>query len=431
MIVIRRSQDPYLNAEALHWRSRVEAALGRREAALRDLAEARAINATGSSETIRAQTAADIDAAEGEVRLAFQPEIAVGVLGRAVGAFAGQYRPIDEVLTRLTRARAFVALGRLPAARTDLAVALELFERQRRAIDPPSFRVSFSEASQSLFDQMMLAQAERGGTAEQALAIAERARTVPAEGLPSAGRSNLAKPAGTFDRRCLPADTSVVEYALAGDRLLVWTVRRDGVELLEDRVVPPSFERSVQGFIDAVRAGASNTIATASTVLYPYLIPAGVENLPASVRLVFVPDRYLNGVPFSALKNPSTGRYLVEDRATSIAPSATRYLSCLGASATRGRASWSALEVSNPRFDPVLFPALRDLPAAAREGAAARQLYADVLVLAGTEATRARVLAEIDRHQVLTFAGHATFNPSAPEDSPGFWAAVQLAGELR
>jgi CHAT domain-containing protein/tetratricopeptide (TPR) repeat protein len=414
--VARQSRDPFMIAESLHRRSRVLAALGRPSEALRDIAEARAVNARGASEITRATTAADIDRAEGEVQLLGDPRAALVVLTRAVESFHEEGRPAEEILSRLTRAQAYLGVGLEAEAETDLAAALASFENEREAIRAPAFRQSFSEAAQNLFDEMILLQAERRRDPRRALEIAEQARTVSDLGDSRPRGASDSEAARSLEPRRIPLDIALVEYALSGDRLLVWTLRHNGIEFMERRIAPEAFATRVADFIAEVRSGSEPVIAAASTGLYSELIPPSIEELPGSVQLVFIPDRLLNGVPFAALRNPRTGRYLVEERALSVAPSAALYLARLSHSSTRDRKHWSALLVSNPTFDRQLFPFV-DLPGAAAEVAEEQSLYGDGLVLAGREATRSRLLAELDRHDVFGFAGHAVFNSKAPEDS--------------
>lgn len=410
--VARRSGEPFMIAEALHRRSRILAALGQHDRALRDIAEARTVNARGPSPVTRATTAADIDHVEGEIRLRLgRPQEALALLTRAVESFTGTGRPAEEILSRLIRARAYIELDLEAEAEADLSTALASFEEGREAIGDPVFRQSFSEAAQTLFDAMILLQAERRRDPGRALAAAERARTVPEAGALGSPEDLI------FDARRLPDEVALVEYALSGDRLLVWTVHRGDIELANRRISPESFAARVAELIAAVRGGSEREITSASARIYDELIPPRVAALPSSVQLVFIPDRFLNGVPFAALRNPRTGRYLVEERASSVAPSAALYLASLSHGSTRERERWSALLISDPEFDRELFQGLASLPGAASEIAEVKDLYVDPLVLSGREATRSRLLAEMDRHEVFGFAGHAFFNSRAPENS--------------
>jgi CHAT domain-containing protein len=148
------------------------------------------------------------------------------------------------------------------------------------------------------------------------------------------------------------------------------------------------------------------------------LIPRSIERLPAGARVVFVPDKILNAIPFAVLESPLTGRFLIEDRCVSVAPSAALYLTVLATGRARGdRRDWGALLVANPTFDRRLFPNLASLPGAAAETEAARRFYRRSVFLAGPEAMRVRLLAELDRHEVFSFAGHAVENLRDPADS--------------
>src|SRR6266852_3275468 len=59
--------------------------------------------------------------------------------------------------------------------------------------------------------------------------------------------------------------------------------------------------------------------------LFTVLIEPLLGNVHPGDTLVLVPDAALHTVPFAALKNRQTGRYLIEDHAVSVAPSATMF----------------------------------------------------------------------------------------------------------
>lgn len=426
--VARWSKDPFMIAEALHRRARILAALGRGAEALRDIDEARAINASGTSEVTRATTAADIDRAEGEIRLPSDPRGAAVFLTRAIESFHKEGRPAEEILCRLSRARADIHYDRdihlvrdlhlhlEREAEGDLETSLALVENGREAIQDVNFRESYSEAAQSFFDEMILLQAETRRDPVSALAMVERARGVPGDGgtRPAVGVVFWKERSIRLSR--IPANVALVEYALSGDRLLVWMLWRGGMEFVDRKILPRDFAGQVQDFNAAVRSGSDQSIASTSAPIYSELIPPCIESLPGSVQLVFAPDRFLNGVPFAALRNPRTKRYFVEERASTVVPSLAFYLTRSASRSTGGRQHWSALLVSNPAFDRGLFP-LADLPGATAEVDEVGKLYAKKTMLSGREATRSRLLAELDRHEAFVFAGHAVFNPHDPEDS--------------
>ena len=152
------------------------------------------------------------------------------------------------------------------------------------------------------------------------------------------------------------------------------------------------------------------------------------QALAGAGTLVIVPDGPLNVLPFAALRNPATGRFLIEDFRISITPSATLLLS--GDPEHRGEGAvagvvWAragaraenldALVVGNPLFSRARFGHLPDLPGAESEAVRVAALYPASARLIGPAATKRRFLAEASRRSIIHFAGHAIPNEQRPE----------------
>src|SRR6185436_18815561 len=133
--------------------------------------------------------------------------------------------------------------------------------------------------------------------------------------------------------------------------------------------------------------------------------------------LVVVPDKILHLLPFAALVDPSTGRYLIQDRALSVAPSANVYVHCLErARPWSAEPPASALVVAADAFDRSQFPRLSPLARAEEEARLIAAAYPRSRLLAGSEATRENFLAlALQGPQVIHFAGHAVVNPEHPD----------------
>jgi CHAT domain-containing protein len=132
-------------------------------------------------------------------------------------------------------------------------------------------------------------------------------------------------------------------------------------------------------------------------------------------QIVFVPDGALHGVPFAALQNPESGRFLIEDHPVSVAPSATLYLQALRRDRSLQRAEEpSALFVGDPEFEQSRFVGLDRLPYASTEARQGASQYTDATLLEAGEATRRAFLRRAGQHDIVHFAGHAVLNPQAP-----------------
>ena len=136
------------------------------------------------------------------------------------------------------------------------------------------------------------------------------------------------------------------------------------------------------------------------------------------VLLVVVPDEELHSLPFAALINASTRRYLVEEREVVIAPSATVYLAAQDRlRQLRKTPVLSAVVVGDPALDRMLFPGLTPLAGAREEARRVAALYPRRALLLGNAATRSALLEVVDGRDVFHFAGHAAVNRMAPERS--------------
>jgi len=417
VLTARGSGQPFMTAEALLRLSRVLAALDRPEEALRAVQEARAWNSRGGSAATAEGTTAQLDLQEGEIRRSLDPVAAERLLDRALRRLLALQRPLEAPLAYLSRARARLAEGADGAAEDDLAAAVDLVARERAPITDPAFRQSFAEGAQGFFDELLLLRSRRRRPEMGTLEAIERARTLAGESFSGqAGAPSAARLRAQLSE--LPQDVALVEFGQVGDRLFRWVLTRAGAELKVVAVHGETLSAWVERFVAAVRGGGSTEeIRRASAPLYPLLVPTESAAVRAGARLVFIPDRALNPVPFAALRDPRERRYLIENHCVSLATSATAYLAAVrrrGPSSPRG---WSALLVDDPEFDRKLFPQLPRLADTRAETEEGRRLFAGSQVVRGRAAVRSRLLAELGRHEVFGFAGHAVANDRLPLDS--------------
>jgi CHAT domain-containing protein len=408
-----RSKSPQRLAEALLWRSKARLALNDGSAALGDLQQAQVVNRRTPDLITRERIAADLNYVEGEVRRRTDPEAALGPLSQATAFYRVRELYLDLAGAHLARFRAAMAAGQEEQAEQDLEEALQLFESRRDSLSDSSFRLSAAETAQSLYDEMLLLRAKREGSLS-ALTVAERARgglVGPIEELSAA----------------IPRDLAVLEYARAGDRLFIWLLYNGRIESSMQIVPPGELERRVRDFVAAIkRRELAEHLDPIAKELYRLLIPGAVTVLPAGIELVFVPDKSLNELPFAALKDPVTGRFLVEQRTLRIS---------LGVAVGRKRSpalstAKSALLVAATEFDRTLFANLEPLPGAETEVHALKELYQSAgHVLLGTAATKGNLLRDLGDREVLHFAGHAVFNSRYPDQSYLLLAPTQEAGD--
>jgi CHAT domain-containing protein len=228
-------------------------------------------------------------------------------------------------------------------------------------------------------------------------------------------------------RELLPADAVFIEYALLPDTLAMWivssrgsrpyavAVRRDSVAQLVDRFTRETGDADV----DTTSARAR---------LFDLLVAPFASELAAGGEIVVVPDRELARVPFAALWNRGTGRYVLEDYRVRTLPSAA-FLIAASSRAASPDSRASALVIGNPELDAASAAELPPLPGAFREAQQVARLYGRGKLLRGPGASRDSVLELLPKYGVFHFAGHAVANGDQPELSY-LALASKYAGEV-
>jgi CHAT domain-containing protein len=417
-------------ANARLQRGRILAELGRGEEALRELAAARGHVAEVPSADLRVRLSASIDLVEGGLLAERDPEAAIELLGRALGAREAQGQRYRVGSFLVDRAQAYSRLDEPDRAETDLRRAVEELEGARGGVRDEALRGSSFETAQEAFEEMVRLQVDRHGDAEAALDYAERARSrllldlVGASPGGSSARLPRAASAGEIASR-VPAGVVLVEYLVLPERLLTWVVAGGEIRLSSLSVRSAELAGAVAALHLSLRRPSSDAeIRRRAARLHAWLIRPLAEAITPGTTLVVVPDRVLTRVPFAALVDGRTGRALVDDHTLVVAPSATLYLSALERS-DRAAASPSrdVLVLGNPAFDRALHPRLDPLPDAAAEAAEIAALYEEPVLLRGGEATASAFLARAPDHRIVHFAGHSLLDPGMPSRSRLLFAA--------
>lgn len=398
--------------------------LGRGAEALAAFQAAEAQSAAIGAGPLRDRVAAEISLAEGEGLVARDPRRAVESLTKTLESQLGEGYRFQVIRVLTARARAYRALGDEGRVKTDLERAIAEHERVRGSVRDEQLRLSYFERAQAAFDEMVSFELDRGGEGEEAFDYAERARSRLLLDLTAgeAGGGSLPRAlSGDAVRARLPRSVGLIEYAVLRDQVVAWMAVAGGEPLHAVRLSndPAITARQVRALRNALeRRAGEREIHDAAAALFDVLVRPLVDRLPTNAAVVFVPDRFLSQVPFAALLDARSGRYLIEDRLVAVAPSATLYVAAVeGGSRFRRSARWSTLAVGDPAFDTARYPGLPRLPEAAAEAREAAALDPGSELLEGAAATRDAVLAGAGRHRVLHFAGHALLDASQPTGS--------------
>jgi CHAT domain-containing protein/tetratricopeptide (TPR) repeat protein len=438
----REIGNPGSLATALRQRAAVRRRAGDVAGALRDLQDAQTEAERLSSSASRVTTLYELRITEAQIRRDVDPK---GALAAADSALAmGKDRYFVPALL-VERARAYLALRDPVAAEQDLDAAVAELEAQRNRIDEALQRASYLDQAREAFEQLVdIRLANRRGS-EAALDAAERARSrvlfdwvaaLP-EGTPrrAAALRSFASVRPVTElrpiaelRRELPPNTVVVEYMVREDRTLAWILDPGSVDLKILPIGARGIERRLATWRKALDEGGSERERQAAAGLYRILIAPLSRHLPPRSKVVFIPDKALYSLPFSALLDTTTDRRLIQDFVVSVNPS-VNVLALCSERARLLRGAKGILVIADPRFDQTLLPNLLPLPAASGEAAAIASFHEASLVLSGEEATKSRFLEEVGRHGIVHFVGHSLRNAENPLLSALVLAPKSSGGE--
>jgi len=386
----------------------------------------------GATAEAAATFARALDAAErlspGLVRQRFEAYSRVGLwaTGRPVGDgdladldgairfFADKGPQSLQLWALRVKARVAAQAGREDLARSIVTQAVGQIRRTVSELRDESFELRYWEMAQAVFDEAIGRAAGSGAPAE-ALGYLEEARALtegPRQALPF-DRCSVAE-AGTRYPSRDGVDAVVLAFGVVDDEVLWWRV--DGDRCLFGRTDARRARSAAQSLRASSRAG--NVDPADLERWYEELLANPLRGVPANVTLRIVPDRFLLTVPFAALRNPATGKRLVEERAISFHQDLDAALRAGGgASAAAPRRTWRVLAVGDPAFDRSALPWLARLPGARLEAERVAGSYpGGSKLLLGQDATLARVDADLAGRQVLHLAVHALTSPGDSND---------------
>lgn len=403
-------------ALALRQLAVLQASIERWSAAERAISEARVVALEGGNESVLA----DVLLAEAEVFGGRHRDLAIARLSAALPILERTHYDLRVAGLFATRGRMYAAAGRVAQAEADIEAGIRRLERTAGSLEPLQ-RAAYLDRSSELFATKIELAALPG---EPACAATFR-ELERAHG--HAAVAWQARPSGTSPARDrgaatgpLPPGAVLVEYLVLPEHLIAWVLHGSSVRCVR----APLEERDLGHLVAALRMAVEDRadLRAPAEKLYERLV-APLALPPGASPLVIVPDKILHEVPFGALRDPATGRYLAEDFPIELAPSAGDYLR--GATLRRGmRGAPSLLAVGDPAFDRQLVGRLARLPAAAAEAAAVAALYPASTsdLLTGSDATKQRVLDGLARHSVIHLAVHAEADLRSPLLSRLFFA---------
>jgi CHAT domain-containing protein len=399
-------------AEAYVGRAAIHAEIGESALAREDLRGAREWLSKVPDLLVRQRMSMELPAVEAAVALRDKPSEAIESLSRALGAF--EWSGNRKALLYRERGRAHLAVSQVDLAEADYQSSIHLLEQQRAPLSD-RLRISFFDRTSDVYGDMIGLQTHERHKTDAALEYAERGRARALLDAVEGGGTPLVR--NPLDLRLLlPARTAVLYFAVLDGVVLSWLIAPQRVVFVERRISRSELSSLIVSFRQAIGQTATFEDArTQSAWLYDLLISPHEASLPSQTTLIIVPDGSLHELPFAALFNPRTRRFLVQDHAIAVAPSATM-LERMSTQLTRRAAgpATRALVIGNPESRQSKGQPLPSLPDAQAEARAIATMYDHVDLVTGSMATKHQLLTAAVDADVVHFAGHAIANPQHP-----------------
>ena len=394
--------QPVYIAEARLVRARLSSGR-RRDVIMRDIDSAAAIIRTMPDEGMRAWFHADLVLTRIEADAAPPAPAYRNSVDSAVATFEKLGNKLRLLAALIVRANWSLTDGNMPRARNDLELAVGLIQAEHDSITKASLRQSVLRSGQSVFARAVSLAVSQGDTIG-GLKLLEQSRAIFSA---APQRTREARPLQTR----IPSGTTAINYMALSDTLFVWVVNQRGTRLLRRELSGFQIGDSVSRLLDALESGAMRE-STDGTLkrLYTILI-APIKNLwDPDHKLVFVGDGWVGAMPFGAVTDPVTQRYLIEDHAIAFAPTLPGSLNV-----RPGLGAKSALIVSDAL--PARGTKLETLEAAPSEARDIAALYPGATVLIKEKASGRAVLNAAATKSIFHFAGHAVTDELRPMES--------------
>jgi CHAT domain-containing protein/Tfp pilus assembly protein PilF len=322
-----------------------------------------------------------------------------------------------EAFTVADAARSGELLRALSAARTDTSAAgvpRELLEGEDllRHIDDLVQKLRESERGRrrergsplDSADASLAAQlaAARGEYEALAIRVAqERPRAAALFGAEPARASAIA---GALDR-----DEALVEYLFAPDRVLIFVVTRSGLHVVQADAKAAAITQRVRLLRDLWGSPSENWkwgLEAARALHHALIAPVRDAGLLAGVRrLTIVPHGILGQAPFAALVDERSGRYLMQDYAITLLPSAAALPVLRAQRNASARLAGAAVGLA---------PFPDELPATKQEVTAFGASMPGATVRTGPEATELELRRALVNPGVVHVATHGVLNVRNP-----------------
>jgi len=327
----------------------------------------------------------------------------------------------------------YLAAKKFPELEEQIPVNIRLNEEYRDRIADAEMSVGFFDSRGTVYDVAAKFEFDRGNI-ERAYDYAEesssrtlldqmRTRTVES----SANDNSNTAPLGLKEiREQMPAGVRILQYSVFQDKTVAWIISQASFNVVEIPIKRQDLQDRVSEFAKAVSHGPSTDDAEFKQLsgdLYQLLMQPVMLHLDSNEELCIIPSGVLFDVPFATLSDRN-GAPLISSFRILYAPSANVFIECTRhAEARAGAKEESILAVGNPTFKRDAFENLPYLDNAENEVRQISGFYPRRQELLRERATKTAFMDEIQRADVVHFAGHYVAMPGAPMSSYLLFAA--------
>ena len=302
----RASGDAVELSNALVRGTLIDLSLGSRDDALQSAREAMTAAERIGDRALRNRAIADARFAASAVALPTEARHSHQLLSQAIDQYRATGNSFYLPEACLLRARASLRLGNTAEALRDLEDGIAEIERHRSVVAGLVLGSGVRDARRALFEEIVPLQLDRGDLAG-AFASADRARQrVSASS--SVTRSTVVE----LQQKLAGSDAAVLELMLLPRELIAFCVTADDLAVARSSVEP-----------ERVATLLARTDDDSARGLHDLLIRPSSRSLTHAKQLIVIADAALQHVPFAALFDSTTKRYLIETIAVATAPSAS------------------------------------------------------------------------------------------------------------
>lgn len=400
-------------------------AVGDAAAAKEALAGARASFDRVESSPLRDHLEIRLALAESRILAAASPSAAIERLSRAIAATRAAGARLAEAELLARRAGLLRAAGDFDRSASDLERGLELLAAQSATAADQRTLVTARDRGRELFDELVLLALAQPDAADRVLSARLRLRDFSARPDPLPARAGAVVSAAEMAGRLTDEQAVVVAWTLRDEIVIVALTRPHPPAIQRLRVPRHELARRVAALRDALGSGDGPRRERLAEELSARILRPWLDRLGGQRAIYLLGDVEIEAAPWEILP-VADGSPFGEEHELTFAVGPDRPVDAAARPASR-----HALVVADPAFDADARPGLERLPEARREGEEVAARFGSATLLAGSDATTARVIEEMTsgRHSWLHVAAHLLPGFEEPRSSEVLLATPAPGGE--